>query len=105
MFEVQLGLERVICCTYWRRTSERNPTSTVTYINDCKYWRTDPYGYLLEELVMTFHNDLIDGISIVEWCQAVVGSDTEEKMMRMMMEALITHTQVSNLQWIVIYSL
>ena len=73
----------------------------VTYINDCKAWRTDRYGYLLKELAMTFYNDLIDGKSIVEWCEAVVGSEKEEKMM-MTMEALINYIHAKNLHWIVI---
>ena len=73
----------------------------VTYINDCKSWRNDRYGYLLQEFVMTFYNDSIDGKSIVEWCKQVIGSEKEEKMM-MMMESLINYMKASNLHWIVI---
>jgi hypothetical protein len=76
-------------------------TYRVTYINDCKAWRPDRYGYLLKELVMTFYNDSIDGKSIVEWCEAVVGSEKEEKMM-MMMEALINYIHAKKFHWVVI---
>ena len=97
MFEVQWELERVICCKFWQRsiiwTSELQ-----SYINDCKAWRTDRYGYLLKELVMTFYNDSIDGKSIVEWCKDVFGSELEEKMM---MEALINYIRAKKFHWIV----
>lgn len=74
----------------------------VTYINDCVMWTYDKFSYILRELVTTFYDDTIEGKSIVEWCQAVTGSDKEEKMMMMMMESLITYVQVNKLQWIVI---
>jgi hypothetical protein len=55
----------------------------VTYINDCKTWRGDPYSYLLKELVVTFYNHTIAEKSISEGCQTVAGSDDEE-MLRIM---------------------
>jgi hypothetical protein len=73
----------------------------VTYINDCATWRRRPYPYLLAELVTSFYNDTIETKSIIEWCQAVTGSDKEQKMM-MMMESLINYTRVNNLIWIII---
>ena len=73
----------------------------VTYINDCAAWRTDPYGYLLEELVMTFYTDFIDNKSIVDCCEIVAGSEKEEKMM-MMVKSVINYVKNSNLQWLVI---
>ncbi|EGF78147.1 hypothetical protein BATDEDRAFT_26889 [Batrachochytrium dendrobatidis JAM81] len=42
------------------------PYYRVTYINDCKSWRTDPYGYLLEELVTTFYTDFVDNNNL-QW--------------------------------------
>jgi hypothetical protein len=74
----------------------------VTYINDCAAWRTDKFGYILRELITTFYDDVIEAKSIVEWCQAVRGSNKDEKMMMMMMEALIDYIRLKNLQWIVI---
>ena len=74
----------------------------VTFINDCTSWRRRPYAYWLEELVMTFYDDYIGEKSIVDWCEAVVGSDKEEKMMMMMMEALINYVMAEKLKWIVI---
>ena len=64
-------------------------------------WRRRPYPYLLEELVTSFYDDTIEAKSIVEWCQAVTGSEKEEKMM-MMMESLINYTNENNLVWIII---
>ena len=74
----------------------------VTYINDCAGWKNDKYGYILGELVTTFYDDTMEGKSIVEWCEAVIGSDREEKMMMMMMETLVNYVKNSNLEWLVI---
>ncbi|XJO77866.1 hypothetical protein BDV3_002391 [Batrachochytrium dendrobatidis] len=57
------------------------PYYRVTYINDCKSWRTDPYGYLLEELVTTFYTDFVDNKSIVDCCEIVASSEKEKMMM------------------------
>ena len=74
----------------------------VTYINDCAGWRGDKLGYILREFVTTFYDDSIQGKSIVEWCQAVTGSDKEEKMLMMMMEALIKFIASEKLEWLII---
>jgi hypothetical protein len=73
----------------------------VTYVNDCAMWRRSPYPYLLEELVTSFYDDTIEAKSIVEWCQAVTGSEKKEKMM-IMMDTLINYTHENNLTWIII---
>ncbi|ORY38883.1 hypothetical protein BCR33DRAFT_720533 [Rhizoclosmatium globosum] len=74
----------------------------VTYIHDCAEWKSDKFGYILRELVMTFFDDKdISGKDIVEWCSAIVESDKEEKMM-MMLNALIVYIQTKNLQWIIV---
>ncbi|KAK5667570.1 hypothetical protein QVD99_005688 [Batrachochytrium dendrobatidis] len=75
------------------------PYYRVTYINDCKSWRTDPYGYLLEELVTTFYTDFVDNKSIVDCCEIVAGSEKEEMMM---VKSVINYVKNSNLQWLVI---
>ena len=66
-------------------------------------WRRRPYSYLLKELVTTFYDDIIESKSIVEWCEAVIGSDKEEKMMMMMMETLVNYTKKNYVQWLVIF--
>lgn len=73
----------------------------VTYINDCAEWRDDKFGLILREFVTTFHDDIINSKSIVEWCDAVIGSEKEERMM-MMMIALVNYVRENTLQWIVI---
>ena len=73
----------------------------VTYINDCKTWRLDGFGYILGELVTTFYDDVINEKSVVEWCQDVTGSDKDEKMLKMI-NALIFYVHYKKLQWIVI---
>lgn len=74
----------------------------VTYINDCSQWKKNPYDYLMQELVTTFYNDTIGDKSISEYCEAVVGSDKEEKMMMIMMTSLINYVRTSKLQWLVV---
>ena len=46
----------------------KNPKEyRATYINNCASWkRLDAVEYLLSELVTTFHDDVIDGKSIIE---------------------------------------
>ena len=77
----------------------------VTYIHDCKDWVGDPYPFFLEELVITFYDDVIVGKSILEWCQEVmesaIGSDREE-MFRKMIQSLVRYVKDNDLQWIVI---
>ena len=77
-------------------------TYRVTYINDCAEWREDKFGYILRELITTFYDDTIEAKSIVEWCQAVTGSEKEEKMMMMMMEALVNYVKENPYIWLVI---
>ena len=59
-------------------------------------------GYILRELITTFYDDFIEEKSILEWCQAVTGSDREEEMVMIMLESLIDYIQMKKLQWIVI---
>ena len=73
----------------------------VTYINDCKKWKLDPFRYLLNELIMTFCDDLIEDKSITEWSKDVVGIEREERM-RILFEALIKHVRSNNYQWLFI---
>ncbi|KAJ3308246.1 hypothetical protein HDV04_001515, partial [Boothiomyces sp. JEL0838] len=77
-------------------------TYRVTYINDCGSWRRKNYKYILKELVTTFYNDDIDGKSIVEWCEAVVGSEKEEKMIALI-DNLIGYVVAKDLTWILIF--
>ncbi|KAJ3308025.1 hypothetical protein HDV04_001944 [Boothiomyces sp. JEL0838] len=56
----------------------------------------------ITKLVTTFYNDDIDGKSIVEWCEAVVGSDKEEKMIALI-DNLIGYVVAKDLTWIVIF--
>ncbi|KAI8895287.1 hypothetical protein BC833DRAFT_529645, partial [Globomyces pollinis-pini] len=74
----------------------------VTYINDCAAWRSRRYLYFLKELVTTFYDDNIQGKSVVEWCKDVTGSEKEEKMMTLMMDALIYYVKNKQLTWLVI---
>ncbi|KAJ3378967.1 hypothetical protein HDU84_007151 [Entophlyctis sp. JEL0112] len=77
-------------------------THRVTYINDCQAWRDDKFGFILRELVMTFFDEgEIGGKTIIQWCDAVAGSDEEEMMMRMMLE-LIRHVKKKGLEWVII---
>lgn len=76
----------------------------VTYINDCKKWIRNPIGYILKELVTTFYNDTIAGMSIVEWCEKIDGNDKLETVATIMemLEALISYIRTRELQWIVV---
>ncbi|KAJ2995810.1 hypothetical protein HDV02_000387 [Globomyces sp. JEL0801] len=74
----------------------------VTYINDCTSWRNNKFGFILREFVATFYDDTIKSKSIVEWCDSVIGSDKEEKMM-MMTRSLVNYVKENKLQWIVIF--
>ena len=64
----------------------------VTYINDCAEWRDDPNGHFLEELIMSFYDDVVEDKGIVQWCDEIVGSEKEEKM-KMMVKALTAYTK------------
>ncbi|KAJ3250169.1 hypothetical protein HK103_003795, partial [Boothiomyces macroporosus] len=77
-------------------------TYRVTYVNDCASWRRKSYKYILKELVTTFYNDVIDGKCIVEWCEAVIGSEKEEKLMALI-DNLIGYVVAKNLTWILIF--
>ena len=74
----------------------------VTYINDCAMWRRRPYPYLLKELVTTFYDDIIESKSIVEWREAVIGSDKEDKLLQLLMDSLVNYVATKNLLWLVI---
>ncbi|KAJ3322127.1 hypothetical protein HDV06_003578 [Boothiomyces sp. JEL0866] len=81
-------------------------TCRVTYVNDCASWRDNKYGYILNELVTTFYDDTIDNKSIVEWCEAVIGKDTEaERKIKMekLIKELFSHVVAKDLTWIVIF--
>ena len=73
----------------------------VTYINDCDMRKCDKLSYILRELITTFYDDVIEEKSILEWCQAVTGSE-KEKMILRMIESLIDYVHQKKLQWIVI---
>ncbi|KAJ3251205.1 hypothetical protein HK103_002580 [Boothiomyces macroporosus] len=77
-------------------------TYRVTYVNDCASWRRKSYKYILKELVTTFYNDVIDGKCIVEWCEAVVGSEKEEKLIALI-DNLIGYVVAKDLTWILIF--
>ncbi|KAI3658488.1 hypothetical protein MP638_001914 [Amoeboaphelidium occidentale] len=80
---------------------KRNEGFRVTYINDCGSWRVDIYGYILRELVTTFYDDTIQGKSIVEWCNAVRGSEREE-MLEQLIDILVNYVTLAKLEWIII---
>ncbi|KAI3659465.1 hypothetical protein MP638_004527 [Amoeboaphelidium occidentale] len=98
------GLYRVTYisdCKDWPELRMNRGLYRVTYISDCKDWRNNPYGYILKEFVTTFFDDVVDGRSIIDRCNAVQGADKEEKMIQLL-EALISYVQQQNLQWIII---
>ena len=88
----------LLACDY-RLNRQKN---RVTYIHDCTAWKRLSYHYLLEALAATFYDDIIDGMTIVKWCQAVKESKMEEDMMRTMINALINYIKQNDLLWLVI---
>ncbi|GBB85238.1 hypothetical protein RclHR1_01180015 [Rhizophagus clarus] len=52
------------------------PDYRVTYINSCEEWwishQIEPYQYLINELLCTFHKDVLSPLTITDWAELVM---------------------------------
>lgn len=88
---------------YWLASdlrSRQNESYRVTYINDCEFWSSKKYEFILNELATTFFDDTIDGKSMVEWCKYVEAGDNEN-LLRHMMKAIINYVAKKPLKMVV----
>ncbi|CAI2198239.1 13293_t:CDS:2, partial [Funneliformis geosporum] len=81
----------------------------VTYINSCDVWwnthQTEPYEYLLKELICTFNKDELPTKSIVEWVEFVMKSRVPDRkeLFLLFLKELTTFVISKDLYWIWIF--